>query len=150
MKCKVTREQTKHACEHNKIIKHPSYYLSEHSYPSEQQLRAFEEYKLVLQIAADDGLSQYICAKNVYKLQLLSLEWNLEDLSNFRQLVRSSQLAAALQEIKGPLKRTKRNTPQAVTLVYLLTLKDSSHHHNYQKRLSSESNNFTNEVNIWG
>ena len=57
----MAREQTKHACEHNKIIKHPNYYLSEHSYSSEQQLRTFEEYKLVLQIAADNGLSQYMC-----------------------------------------------------------------------------------------
>ena len=101
-----------------------SYYLAEHSncFSSEQQLRAFEEYKLVLQIAADDGLSQYMCQK--CKLRLLSLERIVEDLSNFRQLVRSSQLVAALQEIREP---PKRNISQAVTLVYLLTLKDSSH-----------------------
>ena len=27
------------------MVKHPNYYLSEHSYPSEQQPRAFEEDK---------------------------------------------------------------------------------------------------------
>ena len=134
MKCKVTRKQTCTCVNTTELLStQTSYYLAEHSncFSSEQQLRAFEEYKLVLQIAADDGLSQYMCQK--CKLRLLSLERSLEDLSNFRQLVRSSQS-----------KRTKRNIPQAA-LVNLLTLKDSNKA--VKNRLSSESNIFTNEIN---
>ena len=128
---------------HEKVKPNRSVYLFSHKGQA-QEWTSKIGHILDLHIAADDGLSQYMCQK--YKLRLLSLERSLEDLSNFKQLARSLQSAATLQEIRGPLKRTK-NTASSDIGLSPDTQRQRPPSKLSRKRLSFESNIFTNEIN---